>query len=137
MSNKTKKILKSVGLWFVTLGVAGLFLMSGAGKLMASDPYPASFAKWGYDVWFMYVTGALEVAAAVALLVPRVASLGALALGGVMAGAAVIHLTHGEYAFIGVNAVLFGALVLIGYARRDWVIERFGLLAEAVTVRNG
>ena len=137
MSKKTKQILKSVGLWFVTIAVAGMFFMSGSGKLMAADPYPASFAKWGYDAWFMYFTGGLEVLAAIALLIPRFASLGALALGGVMAGAAVIHLMHGEYSFLVVNGALFGALVLIGSVRRGWVLERFGLHPDPVPIRHG
>ena len=46
----------------------------------------------GVGRWFLYLTGALEVAGAILLLIPRTSGLGALMLAGVMVGAIVTHL---------------------------------------------
>lgn len=67
----------------------------------------------------MYTIGALELAGAVALLVPVLQSVAALALGALMAGAFVVQLT----AFDGENAatplILIVPLALVAWARRD------------------
>jgi uncharacterized membrane protein len=50
------------------------------------------FAAIGLGQWFRYLTGILEVAGAILLLIPRTSGLGALMLVGVMIGAVVTHL---------------------------------------------
>lgn len=123
---KFRSHFKEVLLWFITILVVGLFLMSGLAKLAGMDPLPANYEKWGYPDWFLYVIGAIEVASALVLIIPRFASLAALSLGGVMVGAFVTHLFFGEWSGLGVPAVLFGLLVIIGNARKDPVLEMFG-----------
>jgi len=49
------------------------------------------FAQIGLGQWFRVVTGVVEIAGAVALLIPGLASLGALWLGGTMIGAVATH----------------------------------------------
>jgi uncharacterized membrane protein YphA (DoxX/SURF4 family) len=74
------------------------------------------FADIGIGQWFRIVVGALELAGAIGVLVPRLAWLAALGLAGVMAGAVVTNV-----AVIGENptlpAVLLVVSVLISRAR--------------------
>jgi len=68
--------------------------------------------------WFRYLTGALEVAGAILLLIPRTSGLGALMLVGVMIGAVVTHLS-----VIGGNPlmaiILLGVTSLVAWERRQ------------------
>ena len=50
------------------------------------------FEAIGVGQWFRYLTGTLEVAGAILLLIPRTSGLGALMLVGVMTGAVMTHL---------------------------------------------
>jgi putative oxidoreductase len=68
------------------------FLAAGGSKLAAAPAMVEMFAKVGAGQWFRYLTGALEVIGAVALLVPRAAFYGAVLLAAVMIGAIVTHL---------------------------------------------
>ena len=52
----------------------------------------AAFDKIGLGQWFRYLTGALEVAGGLMLLIPKCAFYGAALLVMVMAGAVVSHL---------------------------------------------
>ena len=59
----------------------------GASKPTGNEMMVEAFANWGYAGWFMYVVGAVEIASVVAVLIPRIAALGGLWLGALMAGA--------------------------------------------------
>ena len=73
-------------------GLAALaFLAAGGSKLAAAPAMVEMFGKIGAGQWFRYLTGALEVFGAGALLVPRTAFYGALLLAMVMVGAVVTH----------------------------------------------
>ncbi|MFF6823408.1 DoxX family protein [Streptomyces longwoodensis] len=88
-------------------------------KLIAHPTAVESFDKLGWGTAGMYAIGVLELAGAVALLVPVLQSVAAIALSGLMVGAFVVQLT----AFGGENAatplVLIVPLALIAWARRD------------------
>lgn len=67
--------------------------MAGFLKLTANEQMVGMFeASIGVGRWFLYLTGALEVAGAFLLLIPRTSGLGALMLAGVMIGAVMTHL---------------------------------------------
>ncbi len=106
-------------LWVLTLLLGAFFVMAGGTKLAASESQSAHFIRWGYPGWFLYLVGFLETAGAIGLLVPRLAGLSALLLGGVMVGAALTHLVHDELAAVPVPLVLLCFLGAIAYARRD------------------
>lgn len=125
--NDEKQIQREKVLWTITAVLAMVFVMSGYVKLVGMDPMPANYAKWGYPQWFLYVVGMIELSGGLVLLVRKITSLAALALGGVMVGAFMTHLVAGEWAQMAVPAVLFGLLYFIGYARRETVIEMFGI----------
>ncbi|NKQ29381.1 DoxX family protein, partial [Streptomyces galbus] len=82
-------------------------LASALPKLIAYPAAVESFDQLGWGTAGMYVIGALELAGAVALLVPVLQSVAAIALSALMAGAFVVQLT----AFDGENAAT--PLVLI------------------------
>jgi putative oxidoreductase len=81
----------NVGLWILQIGAAGMFLMVGFLKLSGDAQLVGLFEAIGLGQWFRYLTGALEVAGAFLLLIPRTSGLGALMLFGVMIGAVVTH----------------------------------------------
>lgn len=130
------KILKSMILWIATIGVGGLFLVSGVMKLSGAQEAADMMAHYGYPEWFLYLIGAAEVVGAVLLFIPRVSSLGALTLGGIMFGAIFTHMAHFEWMGMGFTALLFGLLVMVGYARQDSVIERFRIRKLAQSRRQ-
>src|SRR5258708_26765262 len=80
--------------WVLQGLAAAAFLFAGGSKLAAAPAMVEVFARIGVGQWFRYLTGALEVIGAVALLVPRTAFYGALLLALVMAGAVVPHLAR-------------------------------------------
>ncbi|MEU3524513.1 DoxX family protein [Streptomyces sp. NPDC038707] len=94
-------------------------LASALPKLIAHPTAVESFDRIGWGSGAMYTIGALELAGAVALLVPALQSLSAMALGALMVGAFVVQLT----VFDGQNAatplILLVPLALIAWARRS------------------
>ncbi|MFF7370868.1 DoxX family protein [Streptomyces tricolor] len=97
-------------------------------KLIAHPTAVESFDRIGWGGGAMYTIGALELAGAVALLVPVLQSVAAIALSGLMAGAFVVQLT----AFDGQNAatplILIVPLALIAWTRRAHTADLLRLL---------
>ncbi|MBA3768598.1 MAG: DoxX family protein, partial [Acidobacteria bacterium] len=88
-------------------------------------PMVGLFNTIGIGQWFRYLTGALEVAGALALLIPRLSGAGALLLVGVMIGAVLTHL------FViggnpGMAIVLLLVSVIIAWGRRDRTLRLLG-----------
>ena len=119
---------KTVGLWIAAVLLAAVFLMAGGSKLAGTPPMPENFAKWGFPPWFLYFTGATEVVAALLLLVPRTATLGAALAVGTMVGAVLTHLKAGEFSHVGPPLVLLVLAVIVGLGRRHQVLPPFNRL---------
>lgn len=103
----------------LTLLLALVFLASGGAKLLALPFETEAFARWGYPLWFMYVTGALEVAGAVGLVLPRLSALAAFCLAALMLGAVGTHILHQEWVM---SLVALGILLTAswhGWRRRS------------------
>ncbi len=83
---------KNVALWALQVLTAVAFLMAGFGKLSGQPMMVETFDKVGIGQWFRYVTGGIEVASAILLLIPRLASVGAGLLVCTMSGAVLSHL---------------------------------------------
>jgi putative oxidoreductase len=79
--------------WVLQIVAAAAILAAGGSKLASAPPMVEMFATIGAGQWFRYLTGALEVVGAIALIVPRAAFMGALLLALVMTGAVVTHIT--------------------------------------------
>jgi putative oxidoreductase len=112
---------RRIGAWTVQAILAAAFVAAGAAKL-AGVPFMVDlFEQIGVGQWFRLATGAVEVIGAVALLVPGLASVGALWLGGTMVGAVATHLfvLHTSPA----PAIVLGLLnALVVYLRRDELV---------------
>jgi uncharacterized membrane protein YphA (DoxX/SURF4 family) len=101
--------------------LAAAFLAAGSAKL-AGVPFMVDlFEQIGLGQWFRVATGVVEVAGAVALIVPGVASVGALWLGFTMVFAVATHVfvLHTSP----VPAIVLGLLnALVVYLRRDELV---------------
>ena len=91
VESSTGKVM-NVALWILQIAAAAMFLMVGYLKLSGSEQMVGLFQTIGIGQWFRYLTGSLEVAGAILLLIPRTSGLGAFLLAGVMAGAVITHL---------------------------------------------
>jgi uncharacterized membrane protein YphA (DoxX/SURF4 family) len=93
-------------------------IASAAPKLIADPSATEIFDEMGWGSAGMYTVGILELAGAVALLIPVLQSLAAIALSGLMVGAFVVQVAvfDGEYAATPV--ILIVPLALIAWARR-------------------
>ena len=80
-------------LWACQVVAAAAFVAAGGAKLAGAVPMVQMFDTIGIGQWFRYVTGSIEVASAVLLLVPRLAAFGAALLLCTMVGAIIAHLT--------------------------------------------
>ncbi|WP_432084549.1 DoxX family protein [Streptomyces sp. WAC 04229] len=102
-------------------------------KLIAHPSAADSFATMGWGDAGMYAIGVLELAGAVALLIPVLQSVAATALGALMVGAFVVQLTY----FDGENAltplILLVPLLVVARARR----EHNGELLRLIRARRG
>ncbi|MET9663113.1 DoxX family protein [Streptomyces sp. NPDC006510] len=100
--------------------VLALFLgFSAFAKLIAHETAVESFDRMGWNQFAMYTIGGLEMAGAIALLIPVLAGVAAIALCGLMAGAAIVQLTLLDRVNAIMPALLIVLLVLIARERRD------------------
>ena len=88
--------LATVALWITQVLLAAMFLLAGGSKLGGAPAMVSLFGALGVGQWFRYVTGAIEVSAAVALLIPSAALFGAMLLIPMMVGATVAQLYLGQ-----------------------------------------
>ena len=112
-------------LWVLQVVAAAAFVAAGSFKLTGNPMMVAIFEHIGVGQWFRFVTGAIEVACGLALLIPAVAAFGAAILAITMACAVFTHL-----AVIGGNPAPAIALMLItgtiAWLRRDRIRSLVG-----------
>jgi uncharacterized membrane protein YphA (DoxX/SURF4 family) len=109
---------RRIAVWALQAVVAAAFFAAGGAKLAGAPFMVQLFAQIGVGQWFRYVTGAVEIIGAFALITPRLASVGGLWLGFTMLGAVTAHLfvLHTNAA----PAIVLGLLnSTIVYLRRD------------------
>ena len=118
-SDAERSRTRTIVLWTLQIGAAALFLLAGASKLLGAPAMVQQFNAIGVGQWFRYLTGTIEVAAALLLLMPSLAFVGAVLLVPTMAGAIVAHLF-----VIGGNPVpaivLLGVAAAVALLRRPW-----------------
>ena len=108
----------NVALWVLQILGAAMFVMAGAMKLSGAADAVALFDAIGIGQWFRYVTGGIELLAALLLLVPRFAGVAALILAAVMVGAVFTELFVIERNPMPA-ATLLALASVIAYGRRD------------------
>ena len=104
-----------IALWALQIGLAGMFLLAGSSKLLGAPEMVGLFEAIGIGQWFRYVTGLIEVSAALSLLVPSLSVFGASALAATMVGAIATHL------FIVGGSPALPTILLLGSAGVVWV----------------
>ena len=103
-------------LWALQILLALQFAMAGLAKVFGDPAMVEMFATIGIGQWFRYVVGALELAGAVGVLIPRLSGLAALGLGCLMIGATLTHLfVLGASPLL--TIVLFVVSVLVAWGR--------------------
>lgn len=68
------------------------FVMAGGAKLAGAEMMVQTFDAVGFGQWFRYVTGLIEVSAAIMLWIPAARLIGAALLAVTMVGAVLAHL---------------------------------------------
>jgi hypothetical protein len=103
----------------LTFVLAAFFVVGSLSNLIAPGPVYAEYLKWGYPHWFHFVTGSLELTAAL-LLLRAPSRLSGAALGfAVMIAALVTVLVHGEYAHAVPPCVAAAWSVVVGWIARN------------------
>ncbi|GHI08505.1 hypothetical protein AQI88_04830 [Streptomyces cellostaticus] len=106
-------------------------IASALPKLIAHPSAVESFDKIGWGSVGMYTIGALELAGAVALLVPMLQSVAAVALSALMVGAFIVQLTVFDGQYAATPLILIVPLVLIAWTRRGYNADLLRLLRQA------
>ncbi|MFC5745232.1 DoxX family protein [Actinomadura rugatobispora] len=98
----------------------GAFLLfaSALPKFFGEANAIETFELIGWGDWFRYVTGVVEAAGAIGLVVPRLAGAAATALIGLMAGAALTQILVIEPAWAAMPVAMGVIFGLIAWARR-------------------
>jgi uncharacterized membrane protein len=103
-------------------------IASAVPKLIAHPSAAESFEKLGWGSAGMYTIGVLELAGAVALLIPVLQSVAAMALGALMVGAFVVQIAVMDGQYAATPIILLVPLVLIAWARRKHNAQLLRLL---------
>jgi len=107
-----------LSLWGLQVLLASAFFGAGGLKLAGADAMVTQLATLGFGQWFRYLTGALEVTAAVLFLMPRRSGFGGLLIVAIMLGAVAAHLL--VFKSSPAIPLLFLALaVVVVWSRRD------------------
>ena len=106
-----------IALWVTQIALAAMFLLSGGSKLVGAPAMVNLFAAIGWGQWFRYVTGVIEVGAAIALVIPSAAPFGAILLIATMIGATAANLFLGQSPVVPLVILLVAAAV--AWSRRD------------------
>ncbi len=115
----------NVALWVLQVVTAVAVVGAGLATVSGAAQAVEMFHQIGAGDWFRYLTGALEVAGGLGLLIPRLSGLAGLALVALWTGALGTHLF-----LIGGNptpAVVFLVLsAVVAYGRRHGIAELMG-----------
>ncbi|MER7244348.1 DoxX family protein [Kribbella sp. NPDC000426] len=109
-----------VVLWVTQVVLAWMCVMASLPKLTGDPVMVELFDTVGAGQWLRYAVGALELAGAIGLLVPRLCGLAALGLTMLLVGATVTNIALGASPAIPVGYLLVAAV--IAWFRRDSIL---------------
>ncbi len=105
----------NIALWVLQVLLAIVFAMAGLAKVFGDGAMVEMFATIGVGQWFRYVVGALEIAGAVGVLIPRLSDLAALGLLCLMVGAFLTNVfVLGASPWLPIGLLVVSALVAWG-----------------------
>jgi putative oxidoreductase len=111
----TRRRVPTIALWALQALLAIMFAMAGLAKVFGDLAIVEMFATIGVGQWFREMVGALEIAGAVGVLVPRLSGLAALGLVCLMAGATLTNvLVLGASPLLPLVLLAVGVLVAWG-----------------------
>ncbi|MBX2801658.1 MAG: DoxX family protein [Myxococcales bacterium] len=102
--------MRVIGHIFALL-LALAFAVAGGSKILGNEMHVENFTRWNYPLWFMTLTGVLELLAALLVLIPFTRLVGAGLLVALMVGATGTHVINGEM-LQSVPAAVLGLLAL-------------------------
>jgi uncharacterized membrane protein YphA (DoxX/SURF4 family) len=111
--------IANVGLWTLQVLLAAVYAFSAFGKLTAEAQNVAGFEAMGLGATGMYIIGALELAGAIAMFVPRLTGLAATCFVALMTGAVIITLAIGGGALAAIPATVGVLAAVVAWGRRD------------------
>lgn len=107
--------LQPLGLWGLQAMLAFLFAIAGTLKLSGNPEIVDNFDRIGAGPWLRNLTGVLEIAGAIGLLIPLLSGAAAVGLAMVTAGATATHLfILGDDPWLPVGYFVLSALVAWG-----------------------
>jgi uncharacterized membrane protein YphA (DoxX/SURF4 family) len=109
----------NVGLWTLQVLLAAVYAFSAAGKLSAEAQNVAGFQAMGLGNTGMYIIGALELAGAIAMFVPRLTGLAAACFVALMTGAVILTLAIGGGALAAMPATVGVVAAVVAWGRRE------------------
>lgn len=113
MNERTKRRLLLAG----AVVLAVVFAIFGAGKFVDPAKWIDKFAAWGIPAWFVPVSGTLELAGAIGLLIPVLRGLAGLGLALFMVGAVATHVVHAEIGMVFVAGAILAGSAVVGWFR--------------------
>ncbi|MFJ1764981.1 DoxX family protein [Amycolatopsis sp. NPDC088138] len=107
----------NIVLWVLQIAVAAEFVLAGIAKVTGNPQMVDMFAEIGAGQWFRVVTGLLELAGAVGLLIPALSGLAGLGLAALSIGATItnVFVLHTDTT---ITVVLFVVAAVIAWGRR-------------------
>ena len=109
----------NAALWTLQVLLAAVYVFSAVGKLTAEAQNVAGFEAMGLGMPGMYIIGALELAGAIAMFIPRLTGLAALCFVVLMIGAVTITLAIGGGILVAMPAAVGVLAAIVAYGRRD------------------
>jgi uncharacterized membrane protein len=101
--------------WLPRVAVALAFLSIGADKFAPHSQWVRIFDRIGFEQWLRYLTGTLQIAGALMVLIPRTFLIGILILACTMVGAMAVWIfLLGLPGNALIPGIVFGALVAVG-----------------------
>jgi uncharacterized membrane protein YphA (DoxX/SURF4 family) len=104
----------NITLWMLQGILAVVFVLSALMKFTAAPQAVKVFEAMGTASWLPYLIGLLEVVGAIALLIPRLSGLAAVAFAALMVGAVVTHLIWGGSVVLEIVLLILAAVVAYG-----------------------
>jgi putative oxidoreductase len=115
----------NIVLWVVQIALAAEFIYSGYSLFTGNE---AKFEEIGFGQWLRYLTGVLEIAGGIGLLIPPLMGLAALGLTLVMAGAVITELFLVANGGPVMPLILLVVSAVVAWFRRDTILALLGRL---------
>jgi uncharacterized membrane protein len=120
----------NTALWVIQVATSLFFLVSAFPKLIGHPSASVVFDKIGWGDWLMYLTGSLELAGAIGLLIPLLSGLAGLAYIGLMVGAFITQVTVMDGQNAATPIIVAVVVAVIAWGRRRNTAELFARLTR-------